>query len=71
MVLYRKLFTHTVGYVAFLLIINMLICYLGFISTIQVLLDQEDAATYKLNEEITLLRWGNVTITHIETAAGE
>ena len=37
----------------------------------KVLLDQEDAASYKVNEEITLLRWGNVTITHIETSAGK
>ena len=32
----------------------------------RVLLDQVDAATYKVGEEVTLLRWGNVTITEIE-----
>ncbi len=35
----------------------------------QVLVDQEDAASYKQGEEVTLLRWGNVTITSITTAA--
>lgn len=34
------------------------------------LLDQEDAASYKQGEEVTLLRWGNVTITAITTDAG-
>jgi hypothetical protein len=34
-----------------------------------VLLDQEDAASYKEGEEVTLLRWGNVTITAIERGA--
>lgn len=33
------------------------------------LLDQEDAASYKQGEEVTLLRWGNITITAIETGA--
>lgn len=33
------------------------------------LVDQEDAASYKQGEEVTLLRWGNVTITSITTAA--
>lgn len=33
------------------------------------LVDQEDAASYKQGEEITLLRWGNVTITAIDKAA--
>lgn len=37
----------------------------------RVLLDQCDASTYKIGEEITLLRWGNITITNIETAAAE
>jgi hypothetical protein len=32
-------------------------------------MDQEDAASYKVGEEITLLRWGNVTITGIDTGA--
>ena len=31
------------------------------------LLDQEDAASYKVGEEVTLLRWGNAIITSIET----
>lgn len=31
-----------------------------------VYMDQIDAATYSVNEEITLLRWGNVKITSIE-----
>ena len=33
-------------------------------------LDQEDAASYKLNEEITLLRWGNVNLTAMEREGG-
>ena len=32
-------------------------------------MDQEDAASYKQGEEVTLLRWGNVTITGITAAA--
>ena len=32
----------------------------------ELLIDQIDAKLFKLNEEITLLRWGNVTITNIE-----
>jgi len=31
----------------------------------KVYIDQIDAATYKVGEEVTLLRWGNVTITSI------
>lgn len=34
----------------------------------KVYVDQIDAATYKVGEEVTLLRWGNVTITSIVTS---
>jgi len=32
----------------------------------QVFIDQADAALFKVGEELTLLRWGNMTITSIE-----
>ncbi|RYY87210.1 hypothetical protein EON63_04395 [archaeon] len=31
-----------------------------------VYIDQIDAATFSVGEDITLLRWGNVRLTHIE-----
>lgn len=33
----------------------------------EVYIDQIDAVTYKVGEEVTLLRWGNITITEITT----
>lgn len=33
----------------------------------QILLSQEDAVSFKLNEEITLMNWGNAIITNIST----
>lgn len=34
----------------------------------EILLSQEDAASFKLNEEITLMHWGNAIITNISSA---
>lgn len=37
----------------------------------KVYIDQQDAVTYKVGDEVTLLRWGNVTITEIERVSVE
>jgi len=35
----------------------------------EVYIDQIDAATYKVGEEVTFLRWGNISVTEINTDA--